>query len=387
MRPFSALFALALSLFISCKQQYRTIDVHETDFQNKSELLIKGVPVKTDLPLYIYGMICCDSLNIVMAQDDRGYVFVYSSDWELLDVFSGKGRARYEFIERPRLISNQVLKGDDGHLLLPLQDQECIKVLDITESLRTHKATISHIRDFNPIDVTEFESSVTGRKSMIVLGFGYLLLDNDINHTLEVTHGFTIQDVEGTAQYRIRHDSTFIDKPWMLTSMEKIAGPQPDDKFWRPFFKHPQRNLIIEPFEYLNYIMFYDLDNDNAFAIHQSGSLTFDDDLPQPREYEDEEGFIHAANETDRCFENVAVADSCFITIYLNGEYSLSDENWEYPRPEVVIFDWEGNFINSAKLDTFIDCVAFDQKKKILYGVPHSDDVEIILSYDLSPLF
>ena len=86
-------FAVALSLLFSCKQK-PAIEIRESDFLNKSEITVQGIPANVEMPLSVFGMEHIDSLFIVIAEDPKGYVFVYSENWQLLDVFSGKGRAR-----------------------------------------------------------------------------------------------------------------------------------------------------------------------------------------------------------------------------------------------------------------------------------------------------
>ena len=376
-------FAVTLSVFTSCKKQ-PGIEVHETDYLNKSEHLIKAVAVDTQLPLNIFGLIHCDSLNIVLSQDPKGYVFVYSDDWKLLDVFIHQGRARNEFLERPGGIKKQVFKGDDGHLLLPLQDETCIKVLDITESLKSHKAVIAMTRDylsydFEPIMVDQFVARLR-------VDLDYVFIDNDIYHTLEYKHGFEFEFGKTDAKYKIRHDTTFIDIPKMFSDMLELTGPQPEDKFSRDIFKHPGRNLIIEPFHVMDYIMFYDLDNDKSFAVHLKGYPTFDDD-PEEVPHFNDQGEIDFYQEARGCFGDAVVTDSYFMVFYFGGDYSMADENKDWPRPELLLFDWNGNFKNSVKLDTYIDCSSFDEKTKTLYGVPLNQEEETILSFDLAPLF
>ena len=376
-------FAVTLSLLLSCKNQ-SGIEVREVDYLNKSEALLHSVPVDVQLPLVVFGIITCDSLNIVLAQDPKGFVFVYSDDWKLLDVFCQQGRARNEFLQRPGMIKKQVFVGENGHLLLPLQDEACIKVLDITESLCSHRAVISETRDFLPYDLSE--PFVIGFETRLMTDLEYIFLDNDIYHTLELTEG--VNDLVVTvSRYRIRHDTTLVDVPEILKNMEKLAGPQPEPKFQRFFFKHPERNLIIEPFAVMDYIMFYDLDNNKSFAVHQSGSPTFKDDPEQVPHYNDQ-GEIDYWTEARGCFGDALTTESYFLVFYFGGDYSLSDDNFrDWPRPELMLFDWDGNFKKSVKLDTYIDATAFDEQKKILYGVPIGQEEETILSYDLSCLF
>ena len=376
--------AVTLSLLLSCSKKPE-IQVREVDYLNKSQELLKSVPVDMDMPMLTYGVIHCDSLNILMTQDPRGYMFVYSDDWKLLGTFCHQGRAQYEFLDRPRLIKNQVLLGKDNHLLLPLQDATCIKVVDITASLLSHKVVISEIRDYVPY--TDIDIMIGDNIAKLRSRNKYMFLDNDIYKTLELTEGFSFEFGESTAEYKIRHDTAYVEVPQILKDMEKLAGPQPEDKFQREFFKHPSRNLIIEPFMAMDYIMFYDLDNNSSFAIHQTGSLTWNQDPPQVPRFNDQGEVIYYIEERG-CFGDAVATDSYFLVFYFGGDYSMADENQDWPRPELMLFDWDGNFKKSVMLETYIDCAAFDQKNKILYGVPIDEpENEVLLSYDLSSLF
>ena len=376
--------AVTLSVLLSCSKKPE-IQVREVDYLNKSQELLKSVPVDMDMPMLTYGVIHCDSLNILMTQDPRGYMFVYSDDWKLLGTFCHQGRAQYEFVDRPSLIKNQVLLGKDNHLLLPLQDATCIKVVDITASLLSHKVVISEIRDYVPY--TDIDIMIGDNIAKLRSRNKYMFLDNDIYKTLELTEGFSFEFGESTAEYKIRHDTAYVEVPQILKDMEKLAGPQPEDKFQREFFKHPSRNLIIEPFMAMDYIMFYDLDNNSSFAIHQTGSLTWNQDPPQVPRFNDQGEVIYYIEERG-CFGDAVATDSYFLVFYFGGDYSMADENQDWPRPELLLFDWDGNFKKSVMLETYIDCAAFDQKNKILYGVPIDEpENEVLLSYDLSSLF
>ena len=376
--------AVTLSLLLSCSKKPE-IQVREVDYLNKSQELLKSVPVDMDMPLLTYGVINCDSLNILMTQDPRGYMFVYSDDWKLLGTSCHQGRAQYEFVDRPSLIKNQVLLGKDNHLLLPLQDATCIKVVDITASLLSHKVVISEIRDYVPY--TDIDIMIGDNIAKMRSRNKYMFLDNDIYKTLELTEGFSFEFGESTAEYKIRHDTAYVEVPQILKDMEKLAGPQPEDKFQREFFKHPSRNLIIEPFMAMDYIMFYDLDNNSSFAIHQTGSLTWNQDPPQVPRFNDQGEVIYYIEDRG-CFGDAVATDSYFLVFYFGGDYSMADENQDWPRPELLLFDWDGNFKKSVKLETYIDCATFDEKNKILYGIPiDQPENEIILSYNLSSLF
>ena len=365
-QPLSFVFAAMQILLFSCKQE-TAIEVRETDFLNKAEVTVHGVPVSAQLPFEIHGMVHIDSLNIVVAEGPGGYVFVYSDSWQLLDVFSGQGRARYEFLQSPSMNRSQVFKGADGHILLPLSDPRArlIKLMDITESLANHRTIIADVRDFNFGD--EVKVYDNDRKSEIHLrtSFSFLYLDNNIHHTLEITNADFYEILNNPIEYRIRHDFTFIKKPEILSGMEKVVGREYKDNYTRIAHRHPKRNLIIETYYHLNYIAFLDLDNNRSFLIHQAGSPTFKDEA-------DLEKF---------CFSYTIATDSFFMTFY-RGANTTS----ETISPELMFFDWDGNFIKSVKLDMLTHFNIFDSKTKTVYGIRPLDEEEQLISFDLSPI-
>ena len=370
-------FAIVLSLIVSCKPKPE-MEVHETDYRNKSEITIEGVPVDIEMPLSVHGMIHCDSLNIVMTDDPRGYIFVYSDRWQLLDIFAHKGRARNEFLESPTMNSGQIFKGADGHILLPLSDRKAnkIKLMDITESLASHKAVITDVRDFEFEEGTRVYEEESKSYVWYMSSFKYLYLDDNIYHTFEITKGDFYDLLKNPIQYRIRHDTTFMEKPSILTDMEKLEGPKYQSKFIHFDYRHPKRNLIIELFMYNDYIAFLDLDNNRRFFIHQEGARTFDQELETTVLNQDGETFNVPASFK---FNNAVLTDSFFIAFYYDSAIGQTDI-----KPQLLFFDWDGNFIKSVRLNMTTSSNVYDPKTKTLYGIDRRSDDEPLTSFDLS---
>ncbi len=359
-------FAALLALLFSCKQE-PAIEIRETDFLNKADVTVHGVPVSAQLPLEIHGMVHIDSLNIVVADGPGGYVFVYSDSWQLLDVFSGQGRARYEFLESPSTHRSQVFQRADGHILLPLSDRraQLIKLMDITESLANHRAIIADVREFKFGEEVRFYDNDRKSEISLMTSFSFLYLDDNIHHTLEVTDADFYDILHKPIEYRIRHDSTFIKKPEILSGMEKFVGPEYKDNYIRSAHRHPKRNLIIEAYYHLNYIAFLDLDNNRSYFIHQAGSPTFKDETDMEKL-----GFTYTI-----------ATDSFFMEFYRGG-----NRNDGTVSPELIFFDWEGNFIKSVKLDMLTHFNIFDPKTKTIYGIRTLDEEEQLISFDLSQI-
>ena len=382
MKPLSlsVTFAVTLSLLLACKQK-PSIEVREIDFVNKAETTMHGVPVNAQMPLSVHGMIHCDSLNIVVAEDPKGYVHVYSDSWQLLDVFSGKGRARNEFLTSPSMNRKQIFKGSDGHILLPLFDwrADVVKLMDITESLKEHRAIIADVREYGNEEENRIIDNVEKTETRLMSSFDALFLDDNLYHTLEITYADFYEILKKPVEYRIRHDSIFIEKPEVLYRMEQLVGPEYKNQFSRTAYRHPKRNLIIETFTNLDYIAFLDLDNNRSFFIHQAGSATYDNKVEIGKYVED--GIVYARPERI-CFTNAIPTDDFFIVSYYGPFIDNAPAS-----PELMFFDWDGNFIKSVKQDILTKYSVFDPKTKTLYGIRMPDDEEEqLISFDLSAI-
>ena len=114
-----------------------------------------------------------------------------------------------------------------------------------------------------------------------------------------------------------------------------------------------------------------DVDNDRISAIHQQGSLSFDDQLPR-------------VDFTRTHFGGAVCTESYFMVLYYAGDINKGASESKDVKPELMIFDWDGNFIRSVILDTMMYRIAFDERTRILYGVDRENDH--IVSFDLSKI-
>lgn len=374
---------ISLLLVCSCKNKNTrfVIDVHEIDFVNMSELTIQGVAVDASLPLGIRGIIVCDSMIVLLSQNNLAQVTVYNTKWQLLGDFCSIGRARNEFISPPFLMSNQFFKRNDGHILIPLiEGRQGIKVVDITQSLTAGSTVIASQKDHDTYEIIEFEDN--GQKVRLKNDVHCIYLDNDIDHTFQWYHPIMYKgETVGESTYLIRHDTI------QIKSMKVLADFNTDDFYYYQgvLYKNPEHNIIIQPFSWMDYIIFFDLDNDKIFAIHQSGSLSFDNQLPAIglNEKTDNNGKTFYQSTRIPHFGDASCTSSYFITLYSAGDYSTNTlSNKDRLLPELLIFNWNGKFLKSVKLDTSIDKIAFDEKMKILYGLDVTEDR--LYKFDLS---
>lgn len=376
---------VALLVLLSCnngKSRF-LFDVHETDFVNKSKITVKGTPVDVELPLGVSNLAICDSFFIVMFYNGGPLMNVYSLDWDLLGRFCYKGRAKNEFLGVPRMFSRQTLKGENGNILIPLKEGGYhMKVLDLQQSLQSQKTTIVMEKQF--LTQTSIKSGGVEKEYYLYpRSFDFIFLSNNTNQIFRANS--MLVDHDGSVygkDYEVMYDSI------QLKYFKMLSHDYPDDFEYvhGQLHKHPSRNLIIEPFTYMDYILFFDLDNDTIFAIHQKGSLSFDDEL-SPVVYstvKDLDGFDEIMDTRPGHFTGFAAAESFFMVYYGAGDYTINQPDPVNGAPELLFFDWDGNFLKSVMMDMYVGDIVYDEKAQTLYGIDYSN--ECIIGFDLSSI-
>ncbi|MBO7050197.1 MAG: hypothetical protein J6W42_06240 [Bacteroidaceae bacterium] len=382
MKPFP-LLALTSLLICSCSNRHRVaVDVIETDFLNKSEVTVHGVPVEASLPLGASGIAVCDTFIIVTSGGNQARLHVYSTHWQPLGSFCNIGRARNEFLYSVGLTYGQFFKTDDGSILVPLVDGRSggIKVLDLTESLKRQSTVLVQQRD-DYYAYRFIKLNLDGAEVGFAAPREFQFLNNDIYNTFEYNAALTVHpDFYEEPYYSISRDTTEIKRIKFLTSIDL----EDIDYYEGSILKHPDRNLIIQPFSTMDYILFIDIDKDNTFAVHQAGSLSFDDRLPtyEMTEGVTEDGLQYIEDNMIQHFGHAASADSFFMVLYFAGDYSINTPDPENPLAELLFFDWDGKFLKSVKLDAPVWDIAYDKSRQILYGMDGFN--EEIYSFDLT---
>ena len=385
MKPFPLLAKLVLTMLLicSCSSRHRVaVDVIETDFMNKSEVTVHGVPVEASLPLGASGIAVCDTFIIVTSGGNQARLHVYSTHWQPLGSFCHIGRARNEFLYSASLTYGQFFKTDDGGILVPLVDGRSggIKVLDLTESVKSQSTVLVQQRDdyyayrFTKVNLDGAEVGFASPRD-------FQFLNNDIYTTFEYNAALTVHPAYyEEPYYSVSRDTSEIKRIKFLTDidMEDI------DYYEGSILKHPDRNLIIQPFSAMDYILFIDIDKDTTFAVHQKGSLSFDDKLPTYEQTEGvtEDGLQYIEDNMIQHFGHAASAESFFMVLYFAGDYSINSPDPESPLAELLFFGWDGKFLKSVKLDATVWDIAYDESRQILYGMDGFS--ELIYSFDLS---
>ena len=367
-RYFFLPFFLIICSLISCKKHF-AYEVKEIDFVNKSDTMIDGVLVDISLPVGIQDFTMCDSVFLFLTGEESAQLQAYSANnGRLLGRFCGKGRAKYEIIG-PTMISKQVFKDSNGSILLPLREQRAaIKMVNITESLKRNRTVVQDVRECNSIY--------------------YILLDNDLNNTLEyiqAKYNDYYKDITEPPYFEIKRngdeEGKRINVYPKVMNFEQMSDA--NNFYHGTMYKHPSRNMVVQPFVSMDYILFMDIDNNRYFAVHQMGSLSFDDNISALYTVGEEDlKLMHEGRELPYYFVETYCTESYVMTLYRAGDYCLSFDDEDKACPELIIFDWDGNFIRSVKLAKPVHEFCFDSNSNTMYGLDMAEDV--LYRFDLT---
>ena len=352
-------FFFLLSLFISISSCIRrsdalALDVKEVDYLNKSDMILVGNQLDWNIE-GSYEMAIMDSLLMFVGTDVQGMLKVFSlNSQKQVGNFCLKGRAKNEFIEAASLTEQTYT--DHGNIYYPIVNfpNNELKVINISESIKKHATVVT--------SVTECTS----------LG-EFVLLDNDASKTFEcrlVQNPVELKKREVPASYWVCNE----DKQKRVRVFNRKMRIDDEHDIYIPYTgqlsKHPDRNLVVEVHSGIDYIFFFDFDAKKNFAIHQQGTISFNDLL------------THKSVEP-HMFSDVAVAKDYFFVLYWNGDYSNGFERKER-KPELFVFDWDGNFLSGAKLDQRVMSIEYDENNKTLYGINRT--TESLYKFDVKPL-
>ena len=380
MRKFAILLVAVLAL-LSCgnRKSGLLFGVREMDFAGKAETTLQGTVIDAEWPMSITDIIVCDSFLVLNTDEKGAQVYVYSDDCELLGRFSFIGRAKNEFLRSAKIMGEQTFKDADGNTLIPLIDYNyAVRVMNLQESVKNHNTTIVAEKRFaNSRIVSVFKDGDDGYGAVTAV-FSSVFLDDDISHTFE---DYMLSEFNGTVyvnpHYAVMHDTAKVKEIWLFDKSDRNYS----EDLYGSLYKHPKRNLVIKPLLDMDYILFFDLDNDTTFAIHQSGSRSFKEGIPPLVTKELGIGEEMVAEMVPH-FGDVAFAESFFMVLYYATDFDVKKPDGGKDYCELLFFDWDGNFLKSVKLDRTVTGISYDERKQILYAFIYSN--ESILSYNLS---
>ena len=314
-----------------------SIDITETNFINQSNLVLKGDIIDFDA-MGADDICICDSIILVFSKNPASQLCAYDlNDMTLVAKMCSKGRAANEMID-PSSLSSQYYKRN-GDLIVPVIDNHImLKEINITKSIERHTTVIEHKSDC----ISTMEGN-------------FVLVDNDPDKRFEYREA-TVDDVYSN---KITNPSFYIrekgkeKRKFKYNQLMKGNMNYAASFCYGSLYKHPSKNLIIQPLQYLDYILFFDLDNKREYGIHQVGSLSFSDEAPK-------KAMIHLIN-------YVATSEDFFMIMHINHDSNTSEDNLS-PN-ELLVFDWSGMLIGSARMDHIVNRLAFDARNNNLYGL------------------
>ena len=357
----SLFFLFSVLLSVSCgKTKDRLLmDVTDVDYLNRSEFEMEGGEMTIEA-IGADDIIFCDSFIVALTQDPEGIFKVYNpKTCEEVANFGYYGRAKNEFTSPEFLNSIQYRR--DGRTIIPIVDnRNLIAEMDLTASIQQNAVVV---------DRTEmFRVDGTGEGTMVIV-------DNDISKLFfaSVASEDYVLKKWNTPTFSIISKN----KTQQIPVFSKITKTKEESyrvaMYSGILYKHPDRNMFAYPLESREYILYFDLDNDKKFAIHQQGATTFNDKYPK---YEYEYG--------RRTFVNSLPTKDFIVTNYCGGSFCEEALKEDLYYSELILFDWEGNYLCGIKTKLNICRCAYDEEHKILYGLDRL--TEKIYSFDLNPI-
>lgn len=330
-------------------------DVREIDFLNKTGDVLEGHFVGEILGAR--SMTSYDTLLFVVTSDPNGMLQIFSLNdlHNKMGSFCKRGRARNEMSQITSLCQSYK---KDGHIYLFMIDGGVrICEMDITASLE------------------QGTTQITRTKMRPIYNLGAdLFINNDIDNVLDFIEDYRVEDEKkqkiAPSKYTLFNDEKQTNLSFFKSAMEVDEQSLVIFPYRGTISKHPSKNLVVNKFSYMDYLLFMDFDNNHFFAVHQKGSITHNDIY-----YREDPWIQH--------FSACTESEKYFLVFYRNGDYSHVQQEGNVYYPELLVFDWDGNYIKGFKMDRQSDSMVYDEKHKILYTL--RSRTEQIYSYDLSP--
>lgn len=346
-------FFIILLTLISCNSKSNLrVDSIDIDYSNQSGIQLNGKYV-TDI---VGGekLIVIDSLMMIITKNPDAQLLIYNTNTlDNIGKLCAKGRSRNEFMKAITITYQAYHK--NGHIVVPLIDyMDVVKEVDITESINQGRTIV--------ISNESCQNYADGPT---------LFLDNDIYKRFELIYnkydGEEIKKVPCKFSIKQKGQKAKEIKIFRrLVQVEKASQAQAP--FIGMLLKQPSNNKLIYMFRQMDYILFFDIDQEKIFAVHKQGSRTFDDPLYYDKEY---------------YFNGGCSTNNYAMLLYYHGEDSMKESDRSRRKAEVVIFDWNGGFIKNIKLDRRLASIGYDETNKKLFGLTFSEE---LYEFDLSTI-
>lgn len=344
------LLVFLVPLFFSCsgeKGEYLSLPVKEVDYLGKCSTTLNAKPVDWGV-LGCHEFVIKDSLCLVLTEDAAGMLAVVSlNSNSVIGKFCTRGRAGNEFNHVTDILNQPYVR--NGDIFYPLEDywDGLLKTVNVSESLRKHATVIDNSCEFN------VESGS--------------LLDNDVNRIfqqrrIEPYEYENLGDKAPVSYWLYEGDNeTELEVFPRRVKYDCEEEPYLFCPYGGSMFKNPGKNIVVDLSSGLDYIFYFNFENNKHFAIHQKGSVSYDDAYP---------GLIG----NEMFFTDAAVADDFFFVLYWHEGNDWNGKSADF-RPELLAFDWKGNFLGGYKLKERISRIEYDAIHDVIYGMTTNEDI------------
>jgi len=337
-------FIVALLSVYSCsnKPQYIITPVKETSFADQDRPFVE--PVKMDYsPMGIFDFMSYDKYLFFITRDNDAYLKVYDIEkGAQVAALCRQGRASNEF-NFPLFFNAEQAYTVNGEIMLPIRDiRGTLTEINITKSIDGQKTVINRT------------ASCIGNTSSHLA-----FVDDDFSRMF--VSDLKLSSVEPAQPVKFYLQEPDGEKKEFPVFKDVMSG---DNEFGKSNYysgglmKRPGKNTMVYSMTNLNYLIYFDLDNNKTFAIHQKGTDTFEKYVTENPD------LLH--------FSDAAASDNYFFTFYFYN--CRSNPNADYAC-EVLAFDWDGNYVGGFKTNTVIHRIAYNEKTKSLYCANLSDEL------------
>lgn len=356
------LFVITCSFFFSCAQKDPlALKTREVDYLNKTIDVIQAEKLDIDV-LGIQDIVVYDSLLLFVTTEPSGMLQVYNKNsLEYMASFCSQGRAKNEFTGQVLLVNRQYYV-DNGELIIPLLDNESLiqKEINVSASLREGHTVV---------DGTEIRSTDA---------FNSVLLDNELETTFSYRAPYENPETGEITMpvFSVKRHNEITRKINVFRRHVRCEDPKYLQSCYRGnMLKHPDRNIVAYTMGIMDYILFFDFDNNNYYALHQIGS-------PSASEL-----YVYKDRKKNHSCFGGPLADPTsdrFMVFYFGGNFTANSREKGEMGCEVLLFNWEGEYLGGGKLDTNFLCASYDPETKMLFAANIVS--EEIFTFDLSGL-
>lgn len=334
----------------SCSRPRYAYDIKEY-YYDENEKTIIGEPTGLEYEGEVDQSLLIDSLLLVKVEEPTGLLNVYTMpNFTYKTTLCKIGRARNEFSAPFFLLTQHYKKGSNTYITTVDKDIY-VKEINLTESLKKGHTVVSDVDDC---------PSVYGNNK-------FLYLNNNIHQMFVYSN--RAERGEKKSEYLVidkvndKRETINVFPKSMVTDEESMK-----DYSFGAIYKHPQKNIFVQLCQYIDYVLYFDLDNNTGFAVHREGAETLDDIAPDGRK------IVFACG-------GLATDD------YLFAIHVMENEK-EEEESSLLVFNWSGDLIAGAKLIPNVNTLMYDEKQKVLYGwdafIPGIKPNRRLIKFDLN---